>query len=512
MTIESTLTSPPADHARPSLHQIIQSTPPVSMTPQRLISLDIFRGITIAAMLLVNNPGNDHAFAPLEHADWNGWTPTDLIFPFFLFIVGVAIPFSLSRRTANKSKPDLLGTIWYRALSIFLLGALLTAIPFRMDQLPQGFQLLRILRVVSWIYTVGAIALILFPWKRSLHWRWIIPALAVGLFLLLTAIHQANQQALAAGLPASFHFGNGALTPFTFRIPGVLQRIGICYGIAASIALLASWRTCLVAAVLLCTVYSALMLKMPCADHKTGSLTHQDNLARRIDEQVFKTHNYASYPDPEGLLSTLPAIASVLIGICTGAQLRSNTPPANRAAAVLATGVVVTLLGVCLDSLLMPINKQIWTPSFTVFTAGMGMLGLGAIFYFADVRPYHLAAGLGRRSPLTVPWRIFGMNAIAAFVAAGIVTRLGYLIPINRDPNTGQIKLSLMTHCKTAIADALHHADALLHTNSWLLQHWPGLPRIDSLPLISLAYALAYVLVILLILSPLYFLKVLVKV
>jgi predicted acyltransferase len=512
VTTEAPITSAPATFARPTLHDIVQSTPPVSMTPQRLISLDIFRGITIAAMLLVNNPGNDHAFAPLEHAPWNGWTPTDLIFPFFLFIVGVAIPFSLSRRSANKPKLRLLGTIWYRALSIFLLGALLQAIPFRMDQLPDGFQTLRMLRVIAWIYTIGAIALVLYPWKRSVIWAAIVPLLAVGLVVLLIAIHHANQRAYAASLPASFNFGNGAMTPYLFRIPGVLQRIGICYGIAASIALFAGWRTCLIAAILLCAIYSTLMLKMPFKNHTTGSLTREDNLARRIDERVFKSHNYASYPDPEGLLSTLPAIASVLIGIGTGTQLRSNTPPANRAAAVLAAGVVVTLLGIALHHLLMPINKQIWTPSFTVFTAGMGMLGLGTIFYFCDVRPYQLAAGLERRSLLTTPWRIFGTNAIAAFVAAGIVTRLGYLIPVDRDPVTGQMKQSLMTFCKNAVADGLHHADAFLHSNAWLVNHLPALPTIDSLPLISLAYSLGYILVILLILSPLYFLKVFVKV
>src|SRR5947207_4986685 len=127
MTIETA--TPPATDFQPTL--VREPLPPVALSekPQRLVSLDIFRGITIAAMMLVNNPGKGQAFGPLEHADWHGWTPTDLIFPFFLFIVGVAIPFSLARRRADTeaTRGSLLAGIWMRALSIFMLGALLQA-------------------------------------------------------------------------------------------------------------------------------------------------------------------------------------------------------------------------------------------------------------------------------------------------------------------------------------------------------------------------------------------------
>jgi uncharacterized membrane protein len=124
---------------------------PVSMVPpkpERLVSLDVFRGITIAAMMLVNNPGKGTAFGPLEHADWNRWTPTDLIFPFFLFIVGVAIPFSMSRRLVLAGgKLKMRGQIWLRALSIVLCGSLLHALPLAaMDPVPPGFWMLRIIR------------------------------------------------------------------------------------------------------------------------------------------------------------------------------------------------------------------------------------------------------------------------------------------------------------------------------------------------------------------------------
>src|SRR6266542_242899 len=131
----------------------------------RLESLDVFRGLTIAGMVLVNNPGSwSHIYWPLEHAEWNGWTPTDLIFPFFLFIVGVAIPFSLSKRAQSANKLHLLGGILFCALCIFLLGSLLQATPFRMDKLPVGFFLLLSLRSITWIYTLFAIFAILYPY------------------------------------------------------------------------------------------------------------------------------------------------------------------------------------------------------------------------------------------------------------------------------------------------------------------------------------------------------------
>ncbi|HEX8522368.1 MAG TPA: DUF5009 domain-containing protein [Tepidisphaeraceae bacterium] len=506
MTTTEALT-PPTKTPPPSLHEIIRTTPPAP-TSQRLVSLDIFRGITIAAMLLVNNPGKGAAFAPLEHADWHGWTPTDLIFPFFLFIVGVAIPFSMSKRGPRKSKLHLIGTIWFRAFSIFLLGALLTALPFSMSPLPDGYNLLRFLRVFTWTYCILAIAMTLFPWKRSTHWRWIIPALGIGLWLLMIAIHYANKDALAAGLPDSFNFGNGALTPYRFRIPGVLQRIGICYGAAATIAVLAGWRACLISAILLCAAYSAVMLKLPYPNHVTGSLTEHDNLARRIDEKVFRAHNYGEYPDPEGLLSTLPAIASPLLGICVGAWLRNNRSPAERCAGLLAAGVLVAILGYCLHSWLMPINKKIWTPSFVVFTTGMGMLGLGTIFWFVDVKsPLEPRSALRRfaRGALWTPFRIFGTNAIAAFVAAGIVTRLMLMIPIKKDLLTGRT-ITLITFCKDQCANGLH---ALSHQLQSLSPH---IPAIDTPGLTSLTYSLGYILVILLIMSLLYVFRVFVKV
>jgi predicted acyltransferase len=300
------------------------------------------------------------------------------------------------------------------------------------------------------------------------------------LLLLALAIHFANRHAYASGLSASFSFGNGLLTPYKFRIPGVLQRIGVCYGIAGTIALFAGWRTVLASLVIFCAAYSVLMLKAPFDEHTTGSLTKEDNLARRIDERVFHKHVYGQYPDPEGLLSTLPAIGSVLIGILVGTALRRpDRTHVEKCAALLARGVLVTIAGVLLGWWLMPINKQIWTPSFTVFTAGVGMLALGCVFWFTDVR--------GRRA-WAWPFKVYGMNAIAAFVISGVIVRIALLVRffdgrVNRE-------VTLWTWCQQRAADGVSHFSC------WLQRALPNFPSIDTPQNTSLAFALAYVVVI----------------
>lgn len=458
----------------------IEIAPPEAMKPRRLASLDIFRGITIAAMLLVNNPGSwGHMYGPLRHADWHGWTPTDLIFPFFLFIVGVAIPFSLSKRASAKdaSRASLLAGIWGRALALVMLGLLLNALPSgNFDPLDPRFRMLAFLRVSTFFVIGVSFVLLLYPWKSRTLAILMPVAVAVAFGVLYAEVFFATKHALQSGIAANFNFGSGVLTPWKMRFPGVLQRIGICYGIAATIALFAGWRTILAAAILFMSVYSVLMLAVRYPDHVTGSLTKEDNLARRIDEDLFRAHNYRAYPDPEGLLSTLPAVGSVLLGILVGLGLRDPkaTPP-EKAARLLAWGVATSIFGVLLGWWLMPINKQIWTPSFTVFTAGMGMLGLGALYYIADVR--------GRRA-WALPFTIYGMNAILAFVLAGVAGRLLALVRVGDDGTP------LLPY---------------LYRNVFV-------PLFSAEVNASLAYAISFVLVFLLIMTAMYFLRIFIKV
>ena len=413
--------------------------PVVPIKAARLTSLDAFRGLTIAAMILVNNLA-DPKYAPLEHAEWHGWTFTDLIFPFFLFIVGVAMPFSFARRSATteQTRGQLLGRVWLRALSLWMLGQLLFAFPMPMTaDAPAGFYGVKLMRLLCFFIVWGGIIALLFPWK-SKRLQVIVPiATAVGFYLLMFTMHFVRARATAAGWPEKT-FGGGIFNPDFLRIPGVLQRIGLVYGVAGTIAIIAGWRIVIACILLLFALYSALMLYAPYGpEHKHGRLDFDDNLARYVDEKVFdrytmneagkreytQRHAYTHYPDNEGLLSTIPAIATSLLGLLVGLWLRTTRTPVERAAGLLAMGWPVAVMGVLLGWWLMPINKILWTPSYVLFTAGLAMLSLGFLFWVIDVHGYR---------KWSIPAVIFGMNAIAAYCAASIVPKMMNLIHVTQ--------------------------------------------------------------------------------
>jgi predicted acyltransferase len=243
-------------------------------------------------------------------------------------------------------------------------------------------------------------------------------------------------------------------------------------------------------------------------------LTRNDNLARRIDEDVFdryqKTptgeyvknakgeriavakHNYDEYPDPEGILSTLPAIGTSLLGILVGYGLISaRRTNVEKCASLLAKGVAVTIVGVLLSWWLMPINKRLWTPAYAVFTAGLAMLTLGLIFYLADVK--------GRRA-WAWPFKVYGMNAIAAFVLSSVLVKSAMLIKM------ADGKTSLLSFCKAHLKQSVSDAGA------WWAAHLGHLPPLDTPPNQSLAYSLAFALVVFLILLVMYAFKIFLKV
>jgi predicted acyltransferase len=301
----------------------------------RLHSLDAFRGLTIAGMILVNNPGSwSHVYAPLRHAEWHGWTPTDLIFPFFLFIVGVAIPFSFGKRMERgDSRRTLLVHIGRRAAILFGLGLLMAAYP-------------------------------------------------------------------------RFDLGN-------LRIMGVLQRIGLVYLLAALCYLfLARKGRAWVAAGLLLG-YWALLTLVPVPGYGPGDLSPEGNLGAFLDRMILGGRLWREMWDPEGLLSTLPAVATTLLGIFTGEWLRSSRGSGAKVAGLLAGGVAGISSGL-LWGLVFPINKPLWTSSYVLFTAGAGLVLLAFFFWTMD----HLKA---RR--WAAPFRVYGMNAIAVFVASGLLAK-----------------------------------------------------------------------------------------
>jgi predicted acyltransferase len=312
--------------------------PPPPPSSARLTSLDVFRGLTVAGMIVVNNPGEwARVYPPLRHAEWHGWTPTDLVFPAFLFIVGVAIPLALGKRQARGDADSaILAKIVRRSVIIFTLGLLL-----------------------NW-----------FPFEKSIG---------------------------------------------TLRIPGVLQRIALCYLAAALLYLKLSWRSLAVVMVGLLLGYWALMTLVPGYD-----LTRPGNLAARVDCTIMPGHTYKPDYDPEGLLSTLPAIGTTLLGVLAGVWLAQPRPIAERVCGLFAAGTVLLAVGASWGAVF-PINKALWTSSFVLYCGGMSLLLLGLCAWLIEVE--------GTRR-WAVPFLVFGANPIAAFVLSGLGARMLGLIKV----------------------------------------------------------------------------------
>ncbi|HET7664023.1 MAG TPA: heparan-alpha-glucosaminide N-acetyltransferase domain-containing protein [Rhodanobacteraceae bacterium] len=292
----------------------------------RLASVDALRGITVAAMLLVNDPGDwGHVFAPLGHARWNGATPTDFIFPMFLFVMGVSVALAIvPRLERGQSHARLRNAALWRALRIVALGVLINAL-------------------AAWLMP-----------GREMRW------------------------------------------------PGVLQRIGVCFAVVGMFAIHTPRRAWWMAVVALLAVYAAIL-------HAGGTLDKWINIDDRLDTFVFGhavwnfNHATGQGHDPEGLLSTLGALASSLLGLCAGMWLR-----ARRMRHLLIAGLVALALG-AVWSWWLPFNKNLWTPSFVLWTAGWSMLVLAAFHWMMDMRGW---PPLGRR---------FGVNAIAAYAGSEIM-------------------------------------------------------------------------------------------
>src|SRR5271170_6281052 len=325
----------------------------VETASTRLTSLDLFRGATIAAMILVNNPGNEHPYWPLEHAEWNGWTPTDLVFPFFLFIVGVSLVFSFeSRLNRGNSRSLLLRHTFRRAFMIF----------------------------------------------------------AIGLALNYSVV-------LVSGSTRGV------------RIPGVLQRIGICYLAASILFLYVRPRTRALVVAALLIGYWIFMRFVPVPGFGVPGrdmpfLDPDANLGAYLDRR-FLTHLWGMNTrlwevtrDPEGLLSTLPAIATALLGVFTGEWLRSERSPQSKALGMLIFGAIALILGKTWG-IWFPINKKLWTSSYVLFTAGLALVCLALCYWATDIKRW--------RGAWTRPFLIFGRNAITAYVIADLFAILLYV-------------------------------------------------------------------------------------
>ncbi len=310
----------------------------LGVSSRRLLSLDVFRGLTVAAMVLVNNPGSwASVWWPLRHATWHGWTPTDLIFPFFLFIVGVAVPLALGRRLeVGDSKGRLALRIIRRAAIIFALGFVLHAVP-------------------------------------------------------------------------SFDLA-------TIRIPGVLQRIAVCYLVTALLFLVVGWKTEAVLAAALLLGYWGALTHVAAPGFQAGDLGPEGNLAAWLDRSILGQHIWrvSKIYDPEGILSTAGAIATTLMGVLSGRLVWGGLGVRDTGTGLLVGGLVGTTFGL-LWGYWLPINKSLWTSSYALFTAGAALLVLTACYWLIEVR--------GSRW-WTRPFEILGVNALAVFFLSTLLARL----------------------------------------------------------------------------------------
>jgi len=326
----------------------------MAKSSNRLVSLDIFRGMTIAFMIIVNTPGSwKYVYGPLRHAEWNGCTPTDLVFPFFLFIVGMSTWYSL-KKYGNELNGSSVLRILRRMVAIFAVGLLLTIFPY---------------------------------FARDYS---------------------------------------------TLRIMGVLQRIALAYGIGAIICLSVRKEYLWIVTAVVLLLYWALLAIFGGAD----PYSLNDNFALKTDLAILgRNHLYKGFGipfDPEGLLSTLPAICTVIIGYYAGALADRGSANGKTVARLLAIGAGLTGLGY-LWGMVFPINKALWTSSYVLYSAGLAMVVLSVIYLVSDVLKFR---GWGTF------FVVFGTNALFTFALAGIWTKM--MLYVIKIPSAGG-KISLYT-------------------------------------------------------------------
>jgi predicted acyltransferase len=357
------------------------------MTKERLISLDVFRGLTILLMTIVNNPGSWSAiYPPFEHAEWHGCTPTDLVFPFFIFILGTAIPFAMPNKTFDAT---VFNKIVVRSLRIFCLGLFLNYFSrialFGLEGIP-----LLLLRL-SIACVVGYALMGNFSLKIKTYFAFIIFG---GLLFLAYSGIEAFQDV---------------------RIPGVLQRIAIVYFFVSLLYLKTNQKTQLLIVAALLFLYWGLMTLVPVPGIGAPNFEKGTNLAAWIDNLLLNGHLWGSSKtwDPEGILSTLPSIATGIIGLGIGQVL--NLPISKLAITKKAAVIGLSLvLGGLLWSTVFPLNKALWSSSYVLYTAGLATVTLAVLYYLIDVKNY---------SKWTKFFLIWGVNPMIVFFVSGIIPR-----------------------------------------------------------------------------------------
>ena len=390
--------------------------PAVAEANSRLISLDVFRGMTIAGMVLVNNPGTSPVYWPLDHAEWNGLTPTDWIFPFFLFIVGVSISISLGRRkdAVQANDRSIYVKIVSRSLSIYLLGAAVSVLPFFQFQSSDAPDWLKMLDWLLW--DAALLFLLLRNYKMA--------GMLAGIAILGIAVMN-----LAGYNIVSYDFS-------TIRIMGVLQRIAVCYLVTSLIFLHTNWKQQIYIAAALLLGYWFLITMVPVPGCEVTTMNDKAcNLAAYIDRMIITEPHiwrFGKVYDPEGILSTIGAIVTTISGVLTGTWLlRSDkgrvtsdeqtdsslitvNSSLNKVSGLFFFGIILFALG-WIWNYFFPFNKALWTSSYVLVTTGLALLILGCCYWLIDIKGFRSWAK---------PFVIFGVNALALFVFTGLFARM----------------------------------------------------------------------------------------
>ncbi len=390
------------------------ATPAVQETtrvaPHRVLSVDVLRGITIAFMILVNDPGDwAHVFRQLDHAEWNGWTLTDLVFPTFLFLVGASIVFSLSSRVARGDCwKTMSGQVMWRSVKILLLQ----------------------------------FVLVFFP---RMHWSWlrlygVLPRIAlcylIGGLVMIAVIRRRSRVAWLVGLVAVLLVGYWVLLRWV-PVPGI--------GLPVR--------------------------DVPLLDPNANLTAWLDRASVRWTQHWLHTGTlYKKTRDPEGLLSTLPAVATTLLGSLAAfwmrraKGLRGSREMLRMQGWLAAAGVVGVVAG-SVWAIWFPINKNLWTSSYVLLAAGWAALGLSALSWLVDGREEPWPKWL---SVATWPWFVFGSNAIAAFTVSAVLV-------------------------KGCLYFKVQDGDDRIPVWEWMYNHW--FARTDSTNWTSLAFAVSVVVV-----------------
>ncbi|GGF12386.1 acyltransferase family protein [Flavobacterium limi] len=369
------------------------------MVKERLISLDVFRGLTILLMTIVNNPGDwGNVYPSLLHADWHGCTPTDLVFPFFVFIMGVAVPLAMPEKfydgtTFNK--------ILVRSLRMLCLGIFFNFFSkiqlFGLDGIP---------------LLIGRLAI----------------TIAVG-YALMGSFSSKVKNILAFSILFIYLVlaYSGIEAYHDVRLPGVLQRIAIVYFVVSLLYLKTTQKTQIITGAVLLLGYWGIMTLIPVPGIGEANLEKGTNLASWLDSILLKDHMYSGTVtwDPEGILSTIPSIVNGIIGLLIGQFLQSDNPKTKKGLKMGQIGALLIVSGLIWD-LVFPINKSLWTSSYVLFTTGLATVFFTILYYLIDIAGYKKGFK---------PFLIWGVNPMIVFFSSQIIPQALVMIQFQNPKN-----------------------------------------------------------------------------